>query len=776
MTAPAFPFDRSSRESSVFTGNGVTKTFGPSAFKVWDKADVEIWRMLPGEAGFTRYNAATITLTDDAPATFTITFPSAPVLNAKWFYKGRRLHERSTAIAIANRIDARALDGELTRVGIIQQEHYREITRAFRSDPGVSTPSLVETLNSGRLLMAGPNSTVKNGPDYSEIVSLREAVAQAVTLAEHWADVALGYKNAVDILAQTVLQAANLTESVLPTVKRFTADGIDTTFDLENPEIDERSTSVYISGVYQQKNSYSIVAGVLTFDEPPPVGELEVIIIGSVAVSYSIAQPPAGAVYIEIVDAFPPIANFEGKSVYYKPSGSFWTYTNGDWKEQGVSFELPENTSVIERVDSIPATGNFDGRVIYNKADGKVYTFDGQDFVSIAAGAFNLPDGTSLIERVPALPITGNFDGRFAFNLSDGKLYAYLNGAWSSVGSGGGVIGPLPDGASYIWSYDVLPDVGLYEGQLAYLTTNGRLYTWTEGAWKPVVSAVDVNFPDGFTGIESVPVLPVSDNFEGRIVYLETDGKLWRYHNDEWTKEVDADDLIGQITGTLIADNAITTPKIFAGAITAGKLAANSVTADAILVGAVLAAKIAAGAITTDKLGALAVTADKVAAGAITAAKINVTSLSAIAAVLGNVDISLANIGTLQVQTINIAGNAVTVQAGAETAGALSISGGGFNLAQSVSITWGTAGIWVFCQFRCTTAEDIELDIRNGGTSVLANTVSLRAGADMIVPYFDFFPSGTITGSGSLGFWLKKSSAGTITVRNRKIGILAAKR
>lgn len=775
MTAPYYPFDRSTRQSSVFTANGVTKAY-TGAFAIWAAEDVEIWRKLPGEAAFSRYNGATIALLDDAPALFSITFPSAPVLNTKWYYKGRRLHERSTAIATASRLDVRALDAELSRLGAIQQESYRELTQALRADPGVTPPAIVEAIGDGRLLIGGPNNSVKNGPDFGAIDTLRAAVDAAVDLAEHWADVALGYKNAVDLLAQTVLQAANLTESVLPTVKLFTADGMETEFDLENVEIDERATSVYISGVYQQKNSYSIVAGVLTFDEAPPNGEIEVIIVGSVAVSYAITQPPVGSIFIQVVDAFPPLANFEGKTVYYTPTGSLWTYTDGDWKEQGAAFELPENTSLIERVESFPVTGNFIGRAIYNLADGKVYTFNGQDFVSVAEGAFELPEGMSLIERVVALPLTGNFDGRIAYNLTDGKLYAYRDGAWASVGSGGGVIGPLPDGASYIWSYDTLPEVGLYEGQLAYLTTNGRLYTWTDGAWKPVVDAVDVNFPDGFTGVQSVAVLPESENFEGRIVYLETDGKLWRYHNDAWTKEVDADDLIGQITSTLIADNAITTPKILAGAITAGKLAVNSVTADAILAGAILAAKIAAGAITTDKLAALAVTADKVAAGAITAAKINVTQLSAIAAVLGAVDISSANIGTLEVGTLNIAGNAVTVQATAKTAGGMTITGSGFNLAQSVSITWGTADIWVFCMFRCTTAEDLELDIRNGGTSVLASPIELRATADGINTPFVLLPSGTISGSGSLGFWLKKATSGSITVRNRQIGVLAAKR
>jgi hypothetical protein len=33
----------------------------------------------------------------------------------------------------------------------------------------------------------------------------------------------------------------------------------------------ENATNVYISGVYQQKNTYSIAGAVLTFSEAPPV-------------------------------------------------------------------------------------------------------------------------------------------------------------------------------------------------------------------------------------------------------------------------------------------------------------------------------------------------------------------------------------------------------------------------------------------------------------------------------------------------------------------------
>ena len=200
-------------------------------------------------------------------------------------------------------------------------------------------------------------------------------------------------------------------------------------------------------------------------------------------------------------------------------------------------------------------------------------------------------------------------------------------------------------------------------------------------------------------GYEIVGALPTTNLFEGRIVFLTTDDKLYRYTGTAWTAAVPAVDisgaladaqiaslaaskitgqlsnaqiasiaaakLTGQITSTQITDGSISTPKLAAGSvtsaqiaadtITAGNIAANAVTSSEIAAGAVVAGKIAtgavqagtiaAGAVTAGTIAANAVTAteiasgsviaDKIAAGAVTAAKMNVTELSAITATIG---------------------------------------------------------------------------------------------------------------------------------------------
>ncbi len=125
------------------------------------------------------------------------------------------------------------------------------------------------------------------------------------------------------------------------------------------------------------------------------------------------------------------------------------------------------------------------------------------------------------------------------------------------------------------------------------------------GAYAAVTIDKVFNLSKTKGGYEIVATLPTTNLFEGRVVYLTLEDKLYRYTGASWSAEVPATDITGQITETQITDNAITTPKILASAITAQKIASN------------------------------AVTADKINAGAVTAAKISVTDLSSVSATIG---------------------------------------------------------------------------------------------------------------------------------------------
>ena len=67
-------------------------------------------------------------------------------------------------------------------------------------------------------------------------------------------------------------------------VQDFTGDGSDTTFVLASAPSGENNTQVYIDGVYQQKNTYSLAGSTITFSEAPPdLASIEVVTISTLA-------------------------------------------------------------------------------------------------------------------------------------------------------------------------------------------------------------------------------------------------------------------------------------------------------------------------------------------------------------------------------------------------------------------------------------------------------------------------------------------------------------
>ena len=67
-------------------------------------------------------------------------------------------------------------------------------------------------------------------------------------------------------------------------VQNFTGDGSDTIFVLSAAPYGENNTQIYIDGVYQQKNTYSLSGSTITFSEAPPnLADIEVVTISTLA-------------------------------------------------------------------------------------------------------------------------------------------------------------------------------------------------------------------------------------------------------------------------------------------------------------------------------------------------------------------------------------------------------------------------------------------------------------------------------------------------------------
>lgn len=223
------------------------------------------------------------------------------------------------------------------------------------------------------------------------------------------------------------------------------------------------------------------------------------------------------------------------------------------------------------------------------------------------------------------------------------------------------VVTDLPAGATRYFWLEARSVGGLLSSTVGPVTGTAR------------TGIVPADLSPGLVIPEVVTSLPTSGNYKGRIVFLTTNNKLYRWTDAAvttgtayWTAEVAAVDLAGQIGSTQIADGAISTPKLAAGAVTANEIAANTITAAKMAANSIVAGAIAAGAITADKIGTnevIALTAN-IKDAIITGAKIasatigtaNIQDAAITNAKINDLDVSKLNAGTISSKLIEIAG------------------------------------------------------------------------------------------------------------------------
>ena len=287
------------------------------------------------------------------------------------------------------------------------------------------------------------------------------------------------------------------------------------------------------------------------------------------------------------------------------------------------------------------------------------------------AGAFG-------IQPVSTLPATGAFDGQLVLLLPDITIYRWdtATAAWStdiytasSLEAGAITYASFATGIEPVGVVDTLPTVTGYVGpQVVVLTTDGKLYRLVSGAWTAAVNTADIDgtiganlFSDDLRPIERVASLPVTALTQGRMVFLTTDNKLYRYTGTAWTAAVPATDVTGQINGTQIADAAITATKLGTAAVTTAKLANNAVTSNILAANSVTSTSISDGSISTPKLQAGSVTATTIASSAITSDKLSANSVTAGAIEAGA--ITSTKLATGSVTAGAIATNSVSADA-----------------------------------------------------------------------------------------------------------------
>ncbi len=123
---------------------------------------------------------------------------------------------------------------------------------------GTSTPTATYTTNAGSI--AHTNPIILNS-------------AGRVSGGEIWLT-SVTYKfvinTSTDVLIATYDNISGIGAAQYQ-VQNFTGDGTTLIFTLSNSSLGENYTFVYINGVYQNKNTYSISGTTLSFSEAPPL-------------------------------------------------------------------------------------------------------------------------------------------------------------------------------------------------------------------------------------------------------------------------------------------------------------------------------------------------------------------------------------------------------------------------------------------------------------------------------------------------------------------------
>lgn len=88
-----------------------------------------------------------------------------------------------------------------------------------------------------------------------------------------WLALGVSYKFVLKTSADVQIWSADNINGIAGAglVENFVGTGSQTVFTLANAPFNENTTQIYINGVYQQKNTYSVAGSVVTFSEAPPV-------------------------------------------------------------------------------------------------------------------------------------------------------------------------------------------------------------------------------------------------------------------------------------------------------------------------------------------------------------------------------------------------------------------------------------------------------------------------------------------------------------------------
>ncbi|EPR14189.1 hypothetical protein M527_29185 [Sphingobium indicum IP26] len=132
--------------------------------------------------------------------------------------------------------------------------------------------------------------------------------------------------------------------------------------------------------------------------------------------------------------------------------------------------------------------------------------------------------------------------------------------------------------AGYEIVASTLPTTNLFEGRLLFRESDGKLYRVKNGEWTPAISGADIDNATLTTAKFASDIEPVTIVTGGSLPTTKStntifySGKLYRWNNSAYVATVPAGDVAGKIVGTQIDDGAISTPHLASGSVTTNKL------------------------------------------------------------------------------------------------------------------------------------------------------------------------------------------------------------
>lgn len=142
----------------------------------------------------------------------------------------------------------------------------------FDNDGNVLSGGLIYTYSAGTTTPAATYTTSTGNIAHTNPIVLNSA--GRVPGGEIWLQMGLNYKFVLKTSTDTLIATYDNiygSGSRVAYLDNFTGNGTQVNFTLTAAPSDENNSQVYINGVYQQKNTYSLAGAVLTFSQAPPI-------------------------------------------------------------------------------------------------------------------------------------------------------------------------------------------------------------------------------------------------------------------------------------------------------------------------------------------------------------------------------------------------------------------------------------------------------------------------------------------------------------------------